>query len=136
MEKIPTSVIEQPPEDLKDWSAEDIAWLKHVPEELQGVARRHGRWLFALTMQSGGVMHAFGIIGRQARGNRAISQAILVIGNSYDNVLKGYLEKIGLTPQDLLNCRRDIETTMSLAQGGKQIKPGDRVSPGGIILNS
>lgn len=128
--------LEQLPEDLKSWKPEDVAWLATVPEMLQGVARRHGRELFSIAMQSGGVMHAFGILNSQTRGNRACAQACAVIGKSYDDLVKALLGKMGVKVEDLLACRRDIELVASLVDGGKQRQAGERMSKGGIILDS
>ena len=136
MTQVPNNPLEQLPEDLQGWSADDLEWLKMVPEMLQPVARRHGRWLFSLTMQNGRAQHAAGIVARQGRGNRALHGALQQLVLVLDDLTKAGLAERKLEVRHLMECRKDIEVAASLAQGGKQLQPGDRVSPGGILLNS
>lgn len=128
------SAIEQTPAELEGWSPEDIAWLKKLPEQLQPLAVRHGREVWSLAMQLGAARHAFGILLAQVRGNRAATTASNMLAKVSDDLLKQVLRARGIPLQKLLECHADIERLASLAGGA--LAPGDRVSKGGILLNS
>lgn len=131
---LPEGVLEEPPEDLRGWSQEDLALLKGLPEEMQLVARRYGRVVWTLTMHSGAVQQGILIINAQARGNRRIAEALAVISKAFNDTCLRALLGAGRSSRELFECRADLERLQSLMQGGKQ--PGDRVSKGGILLDS
>ena len=128
------------------WSPEDTEWLKGVqPEALQLVAKRHGRTLFAITWQAGMISEG---IGRLHHGATSVAKwgmkrqvtemlsALQVLMQITDQLCKTALAGYGLKAEQLLECKADIERAMALAQGGKQLQQGERVSKGGIILDS
>lgn len=121
---------------LDSWTELDKEWLeKHVPEILRPAAVRHGRKLFQLVMMAGACNHALIVIGNQARGNRAVSQASFVLQNSLDTMAKALLIGNGHTGEQYNECKEDVERIAALADNGSR-QPNDKVSKGGIILNS
>lgn len=128
------SMIEQTPEDLKGWTPEDIDWLRQLqPEPLQRIARRHGRVVWALTMNAGAIQQAILLTERFNRGNRQVMQAMAVTSAAFNNTCLQALRGVGKDAQALVNCREDIERIASLMQGAKA--PGEKMSRGGILLN-
>lgn len=114
----------------------DERWIREtVPEVLQGVARRHGKGLFMIVMQAGTSGVALGKIASQGRGNRTIGQAVGVLQQTLDYLCRGALRGAGKTLKDFHDCQRDVELIGSLSNGG-QVAPGERVSKGGIVLDS
>lgn len=116
-------------------SAEDEAYVGKLPEALRPICRRHGRALFQLVMQAGAMNHALGIIARQAAGNRAIQQALGVVVQSTEALAQAAFISLQVTPEMFTECRVDIERMAALADVGNR-KPGEKLSPSGIILNS
>lgn len=116
---------------LEGWSEEDVKWLSTLPDKFQPLAQRYGRRCFALTMQIGICSHALGILARQGRGNRAIGQAVSVLQARINELVEGLIPLAGLTPQQVKDCKRDIELIHDLSTVG-----GEQRSKGGIILNS
>jgi hypothetical protein len=136
MEPTIPSKIEELPEDLKGWTPEELAWLASVPEALQPVARRNGKLLFCLAMQNGVTQVAVNRLASQLRGNRAGMTALRQVAATLDDLCKTTLRLSGRSIADMRGCQRECEVAHSLATGGKQLKEGDRVSPGGILLDS
>lgn len=121
---------------LDSWSDVDKEWLeKHVPENIKPVAVRHGRKLFQLVMMAGACNRALIVIGSQARGNKAIAQASFVLQQTLDTMARALLLNNELTDQMFLECKGDIERIAALADNGAR-QPNDKMSKGGIILNS
>ena len=114
---------------------ETEAWLAQVPAPLQGVAKRHGSTLFNLVLSAGTIGVALGRLASQTRGNRACTEAILVLQHRIDALVKAHMEATGLGLENFQACRRDIELIGQLADNGKG-QPTDVKSPSGIILNS
>ena len=119
---------------VPEMSEEDIKWLKGVHEPLQPVAKRHGKSLFQIVIQAGIISEALGKISAQGRGNRAIGQGIMVLMGSTDDLCKRALAGGGHTIAQFVECKGDIERIIALASVTH--KPGDRISAGGIILDS
>lgn len=123
---------------LESWTAEERAWLKTVPEALQNVAKSRGKMLFCITMQSGTAQTAVNVLanirGRESR--RYVVPHLQRLVYVLDDMTKSLLAAHGFTVQDMIECRKELEIAFSLANGGKQTQPGERVSKGGIILNS
>jgi hypothetical protein len=119
---------------VPEMSEADIIWLKGVHEPLQPVARRHGKSLFQIVIQAGLISEALGRISAQGRGNRAIRQGIMVLMGSTDDLCKRALAGGGYTMAQFVECKGDIERVIALASAAH--KPGDRISAGGIILDS
>lgn len=127
-------------------SEEDIKWLASVrPEELQPIARRHGRKMFACVWNAGMISETLGRLANtamhvqkwgQKRYANEIGQAIPVLQVSIDQMTRLAIQGMGKELKDFMECKADIERTMSLLQGGKQVQEGERVSRGGIILDS
>jgi hypothetical protein len=115
------------------FSEEDEKWLAGIPAALQGIARRHGRELFQLTMQAGAFSHGGGVLLRQAPGNRAVARAVDILTKCYNDLFLKVLSAAGHSPEQFLACRKDIELLAELAG---ESAPDIRKSPGGIILNS
>ena len=115
------------------FSEEDEKWLAGIPPALQGIARRHGRELFQLTMQAGAFSHGGGLILRHAAGNAAVKKAVGILSSCYNELFLKALASSGLSVEQFLACRKDIERLVELAG---EAAPDIRKSPGGIILNS
>jgi hypothetical protein len=126
------------------WNAEDQAWLERVkPEVLQAVAKRHGRTLFALVWQTEMIQGALNVMVQNAEGiskwgmqrqAEGLMQVAQVLSSAADQMCKTALAGHGLALEQFAECKQDIERAMALAQGAKG--PKDRVSKGGIILDS
>lgn len=114
---------------------EEEKWLQTLPEALRPTAQRHGRPLFEFTMRLGAVNHALGILQRQGRGNRAVGQALFVLQGAMDALAKGSIAGMEKQVKDYLECKEDIERAAALADPATRL-PSDRVSKGGIILDS
>jgi len=117
-----------------EMSEEDIKWVKGVHEPLQPVAKRHGKSLFQIVIQAGMISEALGRIAAQGRGNRAIGQGVMVLLGATDDLCKRALAGGGHTLPQFIECKGDIERVIALASAVH--KPGDRISTGGIILDS
>lgn len=127
-------------------SEEDLKWLATVqPEALQPIARRHGRAMFACCWNAGVIGEALGrLLGTaqhcmkwgQKRYAQQIMQAVQVLQFSIDQITKQSIQGQGKELKHFVECKQDIERTMSLLQGGKQVQEGEKVSRGGIILDS
>jgi protein involved in temperature-dependent protein secretion len=119
-----------------DWSAEDRAWLeKHVQEHLRLVAARYGRKLFSLVIIAGSCSFALNILASQTRGNRKATQAIQVAQNNITALVNSVLYFAGESVPKFLECRENIDLIISLQDAGQRL-PGERVSAGGIVLDS
>jgi len=114
---------------------EEERWLQNVPEALKPLVERHGPRLFRLTMSLGAINHALGIVARQGRGNRAIGQALFVLQGAIDGLAKESIAGMEKQVKDYLECKEDIERAAALADPGQRL-PSDRLSKGGIILDS
>lgn len=134
-------------EDLtKEWTEEDKDWLTKVrPEELIPVAALHGRRLFALVWQSGMIgealqrmMQATAHISKwgMKRDVQQLSTAVNVLQGATNRMATDVLGYLGKDLAAFHACKQDVERTMSLAQGGKLVQQGERVSKSGIILDS
>lgn len=119
-----------------DWSPEDEVWVAGVPEALRGVARRHGKELFQITMQTGAANHALGILSRQLAGNRGGGQALHVLSKVLNDLCIRAVKATGKPAGALTECHMDVERVSALADTGQALPDGARVSKGGIILNS
>jgi hypothetical protein len=137
--------MEQAKQDEAPFTEEELKWLEHVRAELQPVARRHGAQLFQITWIAGLVGETLGQMGMTIRrlakwGFRreleALSRQQMILLQNTNELCNRALRGIGKTPRDLKECKADIERTMALAQGGKQLQEGERISSGGIILDS
>lgn len=133
--ELPKTAIEQLPPELANWSQEDIAWLARLAEPMRPLAIRHGRKLWSLTMQANALQHSLGILGSQGRGNRAIAGAANMISKCYNDAATLALQAIGKSMADFQECRGDIERLIALLDSGVR-KAGERVSKGGIVLDS
>lgn len=120
-----------------EWSEIDREWLTHIPPNLQRIAVRHGRKCFAQVLMRGSCQHAVGILARQTRGNAACAKAGEMLTNAFTTLMQQLNAAWGLTEGQLQECDLDIQRFAALAQQAASTpKEGDRVSPGGIILNS
>lgn len=126
----------QSDDPLAAWSAEDKIWLEeHVPEGLRPVAVRHGRTLFQWVMMAGAANHALMILSNQTRGNQACRRACTMLENTMNSYLHSILEMGEKKLEHWAECKGDIERVAALQDTGKK-QPGDRMSAGGIILDS
>lgn len=133
-----TPATEQLDAALATWTEEERAWLATVPEALKNVAKNRGKFLFCLTLQVGIGQTAVNILAsiRGRENRRFVLPHLQRLVPVLDDLTKVALASKGLTVQDMLDCRRELEVAHSLANGGKQVQPGERVSKGGIILDS
>lgn len=117
------------------WSEEDRDWLKkHVPEELQTIAVRHGRQLFSLVMQAGAATFALTTLNANIR-HPQLSPMIATLTKIFDQFCQRAVKEAGCTVEQFHECKGDIERLAALRDAGNK-KVGERISKGGIILDS
>ena len=117
------------------WSEEDRDWLKkHVPEELQTIAVRHGRQLFSIVMQAGAAIFALTTLNANIR-HPQLSPMIATLTKIFDQFCQRAVKGAGCTVEQFHECKGDIERLAALRDTGNK-KVGERVSKGGIILDS
>ncbi len=122
-------------EATKDWSEEDKAWLaKHVPEMLRTVAVRHGRPLFQVVMSAGAAEYALTWLAQTAR-HPEVAQKLAVLSGVFDTFCKKAIRGVGKEEKDFHECKADVERVAALKDTGKG-GPNEKVSKGGIVLNS
>src|SRR5574341_2051996 len=123
------------------WSEEDAQWLAAIqPPQLQGVAKQHGRKLYAITWQAGMLSEGLGQLAihtqniskwgmkRDVQGLMRCLQVMQAVGNT---LIAELLHAHQLSMEQFRACKADIERTMSLAQpmppaneaGGRIILP-------------
>lgn len=119
------------------WPPEDKEWLGHIPVNLRRIAVRHGRKVFAQVMLRGSTMHAVSILARHTQSNNACKQAGGMLVQSFNTLFQQLNAQWGITDAMLAECDQDIQRFAAIAQAAPSTaKPGDRMSPGGIILDS
>lgn len=119
---------------LTSWPADDRVWLaEKVPEVLQPIAARHGKALYQICMSALVAQQMLTIIAQVP--NRAIQRVARDLASIQDGLCRGALKGEGKTLPQFHECKRDVERIVALMEHG-QHAPGDRVSPGGIILDS
>lgn len=120
---------------LDGWSEEDRDWLKkHVPEELQTIAVRHGRQLYTIVMQAGAATFALTTLSANIR-HPQLSPMIVTLTKIFDQFCQRAVKGAGCTVEQFHECKNDIERLAALKDAGQRL-PGERVSKGGIILDS
>ncbi len=119
---------------IESWSQEDKDWLQTIPVTFHAVAKRHGRFTFAMTMNAGVSNHALEVLAKRCRGNNELMKAIQVIGTNFNTVFLTAMEGRQIAPEKFQECKADVERIGALAQPAAE--GGQRRSPGGIILNS
>lgn len=118
------------------WTEADEEWLKaNVKEQLHATARRYGKACFQFTMQMGICAFCFTNISQAARHDPKLTGFINTILNSYNDLAKVALEAKSIPDADFRSCKEDVERIGALLDTGA-IRPGMRVSKGGIILDS
>lgn len=122
-------------EATKDWSEEDKAWLeKHVPDTLKTIAVRHGRQLYTIVMQAGAATFALTTLHANVR-HPQLSQMIGTLTKLFDQFCQRAVKGANHNIEQFIECKADIERLASLQDSGAKL-PGERVSAGGIILDS
>ena len=117
------------------WSTEDQAWLDKQPATFQPIALRHGRELYEVVMAAGVTSHALRVLNRHTRGNHACEQAISALISMTNVLATKAILGAGADMLKFAECKGDVERLAALADSGAR-QPDERVSPGGIILNS
>lgn len=119
---------------MQDWSEEDRVWLSKVPKELKPIAQRHGRAMFQVVMYSGAVNHGFAVVGKIGGGDPRIAKAMGVMGKGFEFITLQAIEGLGGIER-FKECKEDVERMLELAAQTRPL-PGERISKGGIILDS
>lgn len=120
--------------EMPEWSDEDISWLEKVPQELKTVAARYERTTFNFVMQHGAVMHALSIC-MASKPPRNAQIALGILTNSYNNLILMAMKGAGVEEKMFDSCKEDVERVAALMDTNK-VQPGDKRSPGGIVLTS
>ena len=121
---------------ILSWSTEDRVWLaEKVPEALRPTAAIHGKPLYQITFSALVAQQLLSQLVQLAGGNRQILNILAQLASIQDGLCKGALKGEGKTLKEFHLCRRDAERVLALMDHG-QLRPGDRVSPGGIVLDS
>lgn len=125
-------------DSLAEWSAADRAWLDgQVPGQIRHLAVKHGRLLTQWVLNAGNSSYALGVLSRQTRGNQAAGKAIAVT----QGILNGFLTDLVTLHfgqdgvKQFMTIKAEFDIALALQDIGQQ-KEGDRVSKGGIILDS
>lgn len=119
---------------VKDWSEQDKNWLNQQPMKFRKCAASYGRPLYDIVMRAGMCTFMLTQLYTATKDPR-IQQMLRDLTAMLDYFCKGSLVGIDKTVEDFSKCKHDIELIMTLSNGG-QVQPGDRVSPGGLILHS
>lgn len=119
----------------ESWAVEDKNWLNvHVPMNLRTVAARHGRQLFTLVMRAGATSHCLSTLAVNVQ-HMELKKMLSLVGKTVDELLQAVLKAQGNSIEQFKECQRDIERVAALQDAGQRL-PGERVSKGGIILDS
>lgn len=119
----------------ENWSDKDKNWLNvHVPGNLRTIAARHGRELFSLVMQAGAATHVLTVLHSNVK-HPELQSMLRNLTKMMDSLCQKAIKGEGLTLQQFVECKRDVERMAVLQDSGNRL-PGDRVSKGGIILDS
>lgn len=117
----------------KDWSEADREWLsKHCPERMRTIAVRHGRGMFQLVMRAGACTYALTLLAGNVK-HPQLRPPILLLQRSLDQMCQELIAAKGLKVEQFMECRADVERLGELMSAGD---PGERISKGGIILDS
>ena len=118
-----------------EWSAEDRVWLaEKVPEGFRPVAARWGRALYQICMSAGMAQFILTTFAANVR-HPQLTPMISNLAPIMDGLCRGALKGEGKTLKEFQECKTDLERVMALMDAGQRL-PGDRVSKGGIVLDS
>lgn len=127
------------------WSEEDIKWLNAVqPVVTRTVAIKYGRKLFALVWQSNVIGEALlhMALDIQSIAKWGMKKQVTRLNQTHSTLLQLTNRTLmdatifaGHTFEDFKACKEDLRRVIELSEAApSQAKPGENVTPGGIIL--
>lgn len=117
---------------MNEWDAEDLRWLKTVPEYFQPTAKRFGRELFQLVFTAGVIGESLRRCIKWSGGNRKVASAVGVLQQQSHLLISTLVQKAGKGEKDFHDCRGEIERIVSLVQAAQP--PSEKRSNSGLIL--
>ena len=88
---------------------------RDLPEALRKVANEYGREMFALVMGAGMASQAMEVLGELVRkhSSRHGSHALVVFGESFNNLSDAYAREKGWDAEQLAKCQQAVQMAVA-----------------------
>lgn len=105
----------------------EAEWRGRLPEELQPIAERYGRELFATVMNVNSANAQLAILHQWAQGNHSASAAVRTLATNLNQLAQAFLATKGWPPERVAEAAGELQLAASRA-GNRIIVPGRTVN--------